>query len=120
VAGAKVCWFGVFSRAIRRYASDRRLLAGDLIIVGFLVTQVLDGAFTYLGVHSFGRHIEANPLLVWLMTCLGDGPALAAAKATAIAFGAFLHLTAVHRAVAALTALYLAFAIVPWTRLRFF
>lgn len=120
MATRRVDYHGVFSRATGRYVGNRRLLAGDVIIVGFLITQVLDGAFTYLGVHSFGRHIEANPLLVWLMTCLGDGPALAAAKGTAIAFGAFLHLTAVHRAVAALTALYLALAIVPWTRLLFF
>lgn len=118
--GHTVRRFDVFSRVTRRYATNRRVLAGDIIIVGFLVTQVLDGALTYLGVLSFGRHIEANPLLAWLMACLGDGPALAAAKITAIGFGAFLHLTAVHRAVAALTALYLALAIVPWTRLLFF
>lgn len=116
----EVCQYGVFGRVVARYAADRRVLAGDIIIIGFLLTQVLDGTFTYIGVVSFGRHIEANPLLAWLMTCLGDGPALAAAKITAIGFGAFLHLTAVHRAVAALTALYLVLAIVPWTRLLFF
>jgi hypothetical protein len=120
VFGQRVRLFGAFSRVAQRYTADRRVLAGDIIIIGFLVTQVLDGTLTYLGVLNFGRHIEANPLLAWLMACLGDGPALAAAKIIAIGFGAFLHLTAVHRAVAALTALYLAFAIVPWTRLLFF
>ena len=75
---------------------------------------------TYLGVQTFGRSIEANPLLAWLMGAVGDGPALAAAKTAAATFGALLHLTAVHRILALLTGIYLAAAIVPWTKILFF
>lgn len=93
---------------------------GDLVIMVFFTMQVLDGAFTYVGVHTFGKAIEANPLLLWLMHTVGDGPALAAAKCVAVALGAFLHLVAVHRIVAVLAGIYLAAAIVPWTHLLFF
>ena len=49
------------------------------LIVTLLLAQVLDGSFTYLGISAFGRTIEANPLLNWLMATVGDGPALAGA-----------------------------------------
>jgi len=38
-------------------------LFGDVAVVGFLLVQVLDGMFTYLGVTIWGLHIEANPLI---------------------------------------------------------
>jgi Domain of unknown function (DUF5658) len=87
---------------------------GDLVIVLFIAMQVFDGALTYVGIRSFGRGIEANPLLVWLMQRVGDGPGLAMAKSVALGFGAFLHLTSVHRVIAALVGIYLAAAIIPW------
>ena len=93
---------------------------GDFVLILFLISQVLDGALTYVGVLTFGRSVEANPLLHWLMGTVGEGPALTGAKVVAGSCGIALHLTAVHRIVAALTAFYLAAAILPWTSILFF
>lgn len=93
---------------------------GNLAIIIFLCAQVLDGVFTYMGVHAFGPTIEANPLIAWLMGQLGPAAALASAKSVAIVLGAFLHLVQVHLAVAMLTLVYLALAIGPWTHLLYF
>jgi hypothetical protein len=98
----------------------RSTLFGDAMIVVFLAVQILDGAFTYLGIRIFGPSIEANPLLAWLITVLGPVGALASAKGAAIVAGAFLHLSDVHRVVATLSGLYLLLAIGPWTHLLFF
>jgi hypothetical protein len=92
---------------------------GNWAIVLFLVTQALDGVFTYVGLSVYGPSIEANPLLGWLMHSFGTGPALAGAKLTAAGLGIILHLVAVHRAVALLTVLYACAAILPWTHLLF-
>jgi hypothetical protein len=87
---------------------------GNAAIILFFVVQALDGGLTYLGVIALGRDMEANPLLHWLMGATGHGPALALAKLSAAGFGIVLHLASVHRAVALLTLLYLAVAILPW------
>jgi hypothetical protein len=92
---------------------------GDAAVVMFLVAQALDGALTYVGVTSMGLHMEANPLLAWLMSEMGYGPALTGAKLVASSFGILLHLAAVHRAVAGLTAFYLAVAVIPWVALLY-
>lgn len=93
---------------------------GNTVIVLFLFCQMLDGALTYVGVHTFGRSIEANPLLNWLMGEVGEGTAVTSAKVLAGTCGIALHLTAVHRIVAVLTLVYLGFAVIPWTGLLFF
>lgn len=87
---------------------------GNLVLVAFLAAQACDGILTYVGVGAYGLHMEANPLLAWLMVWMGRGPALAIAKAAAGGFGIALHLTAVHRVVLALTLFYVALAILPW------
>jgi hypothetical protein len=87
---------------------------GNLVIVLFLLAQAADGVFTYVGLRLHGPLIEGNPLLSWLMQVMGSGMALASAKATAAGLGIVLHLTAVHRIVAALTAVYLVAALLPW------
>jgi Domain of unknown function (DUF5658) len=87
---------------------------GNFMVVAYLLAQALDGVLTYVGVRQYGLAAEANPLLGWLMASLGSGVALTAAKAAASAFGIALHLSAVHRLVAALAAFYLAVAVVPW------
>lgn len=104
----------------RGYSPSRRALFGDLVIVLFICAQVLDGAFTYMGLHVFGPSIEANPLVGWLIACIGPAAALAFAKTSAMAAGAFLHLSSVHGVVALLTGFYLLLAIGPWTHLLFF
>jgi hypothetical protein len=93
---------------------SRRTTFWNVVIVLFFLSQALDGCLTYIGVHTFGPTIEGNPLVAWLMSTLGEGPALAGAKLTAAGFGIVLHLASVHRVVALLTALYVSAAVVPW------
>jgi hypothetical protein len=93
---------------------------GNVVVIAFLIAQACDGVFTYVGVQTYGLHVEGNPLLAWLMAALGGAAGVAAAKAAAGAFGIALHLVSVHRVVAALAAFYVAVAIVPWVSLLFF
>jgi hypothetical protein len=95
----------------------RRSRFGDLVVVGFVLVQFLDGVFTYLGVTIWGPGIEANPLVSLAVAALGLGTGLVGAKLVAIGFGIVLHLRRVHNLVALLTAIYLAAAILPWTAL---
>ena len=89
-------------------------LFGDVAVIVFLLAQASDGVLTYIGVATYGIEMEANPLLTWLMTSMGEGAGLATAKVTAGFFGVILHLTGVHRAVAALAGFYIVVAIIPW------
>ena len=91
----------------------------DVVVVVFLVAQACDGVLTYVGVSVYGIGMEGNPLIAWLMHAIGEGPALAAAKGMAGAFGIALHLGSVHRVLAALAALYVAVAVVPWIAILF-
>jgi len=91
---------------------NRRL--GDLAVIIFVIVQALDGALTYLGLHTFGPSIEANPLISSAVTFAGTGPGVMSAKLFAVALGILLHLRRVHIVVALLTAFYIAVAIVPW------
>jgi hypothetical protein len=102
-----------------RMAVDRSI-AGDCVLVLFLLAQAFDGVFTYLGVLSFGPSAEGNPLMASFMAAIGSGPALTAAKIVAGGLGILLHLIRVHLVVAALTAFYLTASIVPWTVILFF
>jgi len=97
-----------------------RDIFGDVALMVFLLAQASDGVLTYVGVSTYGLHIEANPLIGWLMTILGEGAALATAKGAAVIFGIALHLSAVHRAVALLAVLYLAVAVFPWITILFY
>lgn len=101
-------------------ALPRRSLFGDVVIVVFLLSQVFDGAFTYLGVITFGTGIEANPLIAMLMKHLGHGAALMAAKVVAGGLGMGLHLRGTHAAVAVLAVFYVAVAVLPWIVILFF
>jgi uncharacterized membrane protein len=105
---------------VGRRGSTGRDMFGDVALLVFLIAQASDGVFTYVGVSTYGRHIEANPLIAWLMTLIGQGAALATAKGAAVFFGIALHLSSVHRAVALLAALYLAVAVFPWVAILFY
>ena len=98
----------------------RRSIFGDVVLVAFLCAQVLDGAFTYLGVVTFGPTVEANPVIVSLMGYLGHGPALMIAKLIAGSLGISLHLRGTHGAVAVLAAFYVVAALLPWAVILFF
>jgi uncharacterized membrane protein len=101
-------------------SGTKRNLFGDVALLAFLLVQASDGVLTYIGVSSYGQHIEANPLIGWLMTSMGEGAALAAAKVAAGFFGIALHLSSVHKAVALLAAFYLAAAVLPWVAILFY
>ncbi len=103
-----------------RGLATSRSTFGDLAVVVFLLTQALDGVLTYVGVSVYGPRLEGNPIILWLMEALGEGPALAAAKLTAGVFGIALHLSAVHKAVALLAAFYVVVAICPWAAILFY
>jgi len=90
-------------------------LFGDLAVILFIVVQCLDGALTYMGVHTWGLSIEANPLVSSAVSVAGVGTGLAATKAFAVGLGVMLHLRRVHLVVAGLAVFYLAVAILPWT-----
>ena len=90
---------------------------GDAVIVLFLLAQAADGVMTYVGVTTFGVHLEANPLLASLMNAFGQGAAVTAAKIVASGLGISLHLIGVHRVLAVLTGVYFVAAIVPWAGL---
>jgi hypothetical protein len=90
------------------------------VVIAFLIAQACDGVFTYVGVSTYGLHVEGNPLLAWLIGALGRGAGVAAAKAAAGGFGIVLHLIDVHGVVAALAVFYLAVAILPWITVLFF
>jgi hypothetical protein len=99
--------------------NEPRSRFGDLVVVGFVLMQCLDGVFTYLGVRIWGPSIEANPLISSAINTAGVAAGLGGAKAVAIGFGILLHLRRVHYVVLLLTAVYFAIAILPWTALFF-
>jgi hypothetical protein len=94
--------------------ASKSTLFGDIAMLAFIVLQCLDGALTYLGVHIWGIHIEANPLVAAAVSLVGVGGGLMAAKGFAVGLGMMLHLRQVHLVVAALSLFYAAVAIVPW------
>jgi uncharacterized Tic20 family protein len=105
---------------IGRAGAIRRSWFGDVALVVFLLAQACDGVLTYVGVSTYGARMEGNPLLVWLMTTVGLGAAVATAKTAAGAFGIALHLTSVHRVVAVLAAFYVAVAVLPWIGILYY
>jgi uncharacterized membrane protein len=91
---------------------------GNFVIVVFLISQVLDGTFTYLGVSSYGLS-EGNPLIAHFIERHGAGPSLTVAKILAVVCSMALHLVGLHRTLALLTLMYLMLAVLPWTYLLF-
>jgi hypothetical protein len=99
--------------------SPRRSVFGDLVLIAFLLAQLLDGVFTYMGVMTFGMAVEANPIIAAMMLHLGHGAALMTAKLVAGFFGIGLHLRGTHGAVALLACVYVAMAVLPWAVILF-
>jgi len=96
------------------HQQPRRSMFGVGILLVFLLAQLLDGVFTYVGISRFGEAIEANPLLAWYIATFGAGVAVIGAKTLAVACAAMLHLYNRHRTVGVLTILYLVAAVWPW------
>lgn len=101
-------------RALALRMPSRRLTKAELVWIAFVAVQALDGVMSYIGVHTFGSWIEANPLVAWYVSTFGPAVAFTVVKLFAIGCGAMLYLNARHRTVAALTLFYLAFAVGPW------
>src|SRR5258706_15358152 len=93
----------------------RRSLFGKGVLLVFILTQVADGLFTYLGIKTFGAAIEANPLVAWYVAVYGAGIAVVGAKGFAVACGIALHMRAMHRTIGALTLVYVTAALWPWS-----
>lgn len=106
--------------AVRQTTYTHRLTSphgtfGDIAVLVFVIVQCLDGALTYLGVHTWGLSIEANPLVSAAVATVGIGTGLAVTKLFAVALGVMLHLRRIHLVVALLSVFYIAVAILPWT-----
>jgi uncharacterized protein DUF5658 len=97
--------------------SPARSLYGTGTLIAFVIAQLCDGVFTYIGVHTFGQGIEANPIVSWYIAALGAGAALVAAKGLAIGCALLLYRFARYRTIGALTIMYLAMAVQPWISL---
>ena len=120
----------MYATAARTAEGERRIMStrsatrgelfGNVALILFLLAQVFDGALTYVGLSTYGAHMEGNPLISWLISAMGEGPALATAKLAAGTFGIALHLSAVHKAVALLAGFYIAVAVVPWVAILFY
>ena len=103
-------------RLFRRCDAARDVF-GNLVVIGFMVVQCLDGMLTYIGMVMWGPTIEANPLITAAVALAGPGAGLTCAKLVAATCGIVLHLLRVHGVIALLTAFYLIAAIAPWTAL---
>ena len=101
--------------SLARRLHSQHGLFGNLAVVVFVLVQCLDGVLTYMGVHTWGMSIEANPLVSSAVSFAGVGTGLAATKIFAVALGMMLHLRRIHLVVAALALFYMAVAILPWT-----
>ncbi len=83
----------------------------------FVIMQVADGVLTYAAVQQFGSAAEGNPIVATWIVLTGAAPALVGAKLLACACGGVLYAAGVHRILAALSALYLLAAVVPWLQI---
>jgi len=92
----------------------RGLSRAQVLWLGFVAVQVLDGVLSYVGVSLHGPSIEANPLVAWYLAALGPAVGFTLTKLFAVMCGVVLYVTAHHRLVAILTLVYIAFAVVPW------
>jgi hypothetical protein len=110
----------LFGSPLPKVSKPRLLGFGEVALLLFLFAQFVDGLFTYLGVSAFGLGVEANPIVLSLMTHLGHGPGLVSAKIIAAILGVCLYLRDIHGAVAVLAGFYLTVAVAPWTVLLFF
>src|SRR5687768_5583295 len=83
----------------------------------FVLLQLADGVLTYAAVARFGAGAEGNPILATWIVITGAAPALIGAKVIACVCGAALYVAGVHHVLAALSALYLCAAVVPWLQI---
>ena len=104
---------------IRRWLFQRwdksNCLFGNIVVASFVMTQCLDGVFTYVMITD-GVAVEKNPLVNWMMSVMGIELALVAAKTIGIGSGILLYRLAAHRMLLALTVIYLVILMPVWIR----
>jgi hypothetical protein len=83
----------------------------------FVLLQLADGMLTYAAVERFGAGAEGNPILATWIVFTGAAPALIGAKVIACVCAGVLYAAGVHQVLAALSALYLFAAVVPWLQI---
>jgi hypothetical protein len=96
---------------------SKKVITLVAVLIGL---QVLDGALTLAGMHTFGLGAEGNPLLRGLMNSIGLIPGLLVTKLLCIGviMGLYSQMTKVRWLPTALTAVagvYTCCAIIPWS-----
>jgi len=99
--------------------SEKPSLFNKFIFLVFVLTQIFDGIFTYYGVKIFGMGIEANPLIVLIMSSWGVGLGLVLVKTLGLILGSSLYKVGFHNLVLVLTIFYLVIVVMPWAYLFF-
>jgi len=84
------------------------------VLALFVAVQLADGVMTAVAIERYGRSIEGNPLLLFVMGIYGTTAALVGAKLIAVALATVLHARTCHATVAVLTATYVFAALGPW------
>ena len=97
-----------------RYATRLDVRIGRLTLVLFVVLQVADGLITFGAVRIFGTAAEGNPILETWIHLAGPGAALLGAKGVACGSAVVLYVLGRWRILAALTAVLLAYGVLPW------
>jgi hypothetical protein len=86
---------------------------GNIVISIFVLAQILDGIFTYVGV-TRGLSSEANPLGSWLMSVAGVGLGVMVLKFVSVGMGIWLYSFNAHTVLALATVATFVFAVFPW------
>ena len=99
---------------LRKY-DKTNCLFGNVAISLFVLAQILDGVSTYIGVNT-GLTREVNPLILWLISVMGLGPALITAKLVGIIIGFWAYLNKAHNFIIASAIFYFVFVLfIPWS-----
>ena len=104
------------------YQAIRAAGQSEIFYLGVLVAilQILDGVLTAMGMMHFGTPVEGNPILRFMMDCIGIFPTLIAIKALAIGIIVTLcclskQVTWVGFSLRCVAVIYLWFAVIPWS-----
>jgi hypothetical protein len=89
-------------------------MTGNLILLCFILTQVLDGVATLHGISLFGLPIEGNLFLRFLMERFGPVPVVVCAKALSVVGGAYLYSRKSYFLLTVLTVFYILCVLIPW------
>lgn len=88
--------------------------AETIVFAVFLLSQVLDGVLTYVGVARFGVAAELNGIVSWYVERFGAGPALLGLKSLACICGVVLYDAGCYRSLAVLAGGHVGVAVIPW------